>query len=195
MKPALFLTKTWAAFLAAMLVPAAALALMADHQCAFCHDLHGAAGNPLLGESNAELVCDSCHAPGVTGSNVSSLKATVHTGNHFPANRITCLGCHDAHDYQQNKNGVDNLDLVLATISVMNFPAGDITAVFADTDYSDGSYDYAKPDGTGICQVCHTLTTAPNGTTPRQRNDGSGSNHRLGTRCTSCHPHSNGFDR
>lgn len=190
MKHTLLMAKTWVAFLLAILLPAAALALMPDHQCAFCHDLHGAAANPLLGESNAELVCDSCHAPGATGNNVSSLKATVHTGLSFPSNRITCLGCHDPHDYQPKDSnpGRDpdqNLDLVLRTITVMPFP---VTAVFTDTDYTDGSYDYADGSGDGICQVCHTLTS-------RQRNDGSGSVHQLGNNCMSCHPHSNGFDR
>jgi predicted CXXCH cytochrome family protein len=199
MKPTLLTAKTWVAFLFAILLPAAAPALMPDHQCAFCHDLHGAAANPLLGESNAELVCDSCHAPGATGNNVSSLKATVHTGNHFPANRITCLGCHDPHDYQPKDSnpGRDpdqNLDLVLRTITVMPFP---VTAIFTDITYTgDNSYDYADGTGDGICQVCHTLTTDPTPfANPRQRNDGSGSGHQMGTKCTGCHPHSTGFDR
>ncbi len=207
MKPTLFIAKIWVAFLLAILLPAAALALMPDHQCAFCHDLHGAAANPLLGESNAELVCDSCHAPGATGNNVSSLKATVHTGSHFPSNRITCLGCHDPHDYQpiDSNPGRDpdqNLDLVRRTITVMTTtpPGSNITAVFTDISYSgDSSYDYATPTGTGICQGCHTQTTGPipgqGANVPVHRYNGAGYQHRYGDNCmTNCHPHFRGFD-
>jgi cytochrome c553 len=181
-------------------VPGSATALMSDHECDYCHSLHSAPGFTLLNQPSqanlvltAELVCLSCHGP--TGS--SSLTADVHTngGSSFPSNRISCIECHDAHDHQQNIDGVDNLNMVLGTITVMtsldpiNFP-NDIDAVFADTDYSDGSYDYTKPDPwNGICQVCHTLTK-------NQRNDGTKSGHQLGTSCTaSCHPHSNGFDK
>ena len=180
-------------------VPGSATALLTDHECAYCHSLHGAPGFTLLNQPSqanlvltAELVCLSCHGP--TGS--SSLTVDVHTngGSSFPANRISCIECHDSHDHQQNINGVDNLNMVLGTITVMTslapikFP-NDIDAVFADKDYSDGSYDYTKPDGSGICQVCHTLTKF-------QRNDGWKSTHQAGNSCTSsCHLHSNGFDK
>jgi len=180
-------------------VPGSATALMSDHECNYCHSLHSAPGFTLLNQPSqanlvltAELVCLSCHGP--TGS--SSLTADVHTngGSSFPSNRISCIECHDPHDHQQNINGVDNLNMVLGTITVMTslaplkFP-NDIDAVFADKDYSDGSYDYTKPDGSGICQVCHTLTKF-------QRNDGWKSAHQAGSSCTTfCHPHSRGFDR
>ncbi|MBW2688965.1 MAG: hypothetical protein JRC99_03415 [Deltaproteobacteria bacterium] len=171
-----------------------AIALMSDHECAYCHSLHNAPGFSLLNQPSqadlvltAEIVCLSCHGP--LGS--SSLTADVHTngGGSFPANRISCIECHDPHDHQQNTNGVDNLNMVLGTITVMT-ALGDIDAVFADKDYSDGSYDYTKPDPwNGICQVCHTLTKF-------QRNDGWKSLHQAGNSCTtSCHPHSNGFDK
>lgn len=170
-----------------------ASAFMSDHECAYCHSLHSAPGFTLLNQPSqpnlvltAEIVCLSCHGP--TGS--SSLTADVHTngGSSFPLNRISCIECHDPHDHQQNINGVNNLNMVLGTITVMT-SLGDIDAVFADKDYADGSYDYTKPDATGICQVCHTLTS-------RQRNDGYRSTHGAGNSCTaSCHPHSRGFDR
>ncbi len=175
-----------------------ASALMSDHECAYCHSLHGAPGFTLLNQPSeanlvltAEMVCLSCHGP----DGDSSLTADVHTngGTSFPSNRISCIECHDAHDHQQNVNGVDNLNMVLETITVMTSldPTGfpnDIDAVFADKDYSDGSYDYSKPDASGICQVCHTLTNY-------QRNDGYKSGHQAGNDCMSCHPHWKGFDK
>lgn len=174
-------------FIAIGLTATTSSAMISGHQCAYCHSVMGASGSTLLNDASVEVLCMSCHATAI-GSVVA---VDVHTngGSSFPTNRITCVECHDPHDHQQNINGVDNLNMVLGTITVMNPTLGDIDAVFADKDYSDGSYDYTKPDGTGICQVCHTLTS-------RQRNDGYRSNHQAGSSCTtSCHPHSRGFDR
>lgn len=189
-----------------------AYALMSKHRCYFCHDLHSAAGGSLTNLATSEAVCQACHYVSVDGRTygtdtdaVSTAAVAVHTGTHFPANRISCLGCHDPHDYRptddpatagvvETNDGIrdsyQNLDLVLRTITVMPFP---VTAVFTDTDSTDGSYDYADGSGDGICQGCHTLTSS--GTMPRMRNDGSGSAHQLGNNCMNCHPHSNGFDR
>jgi predicted CXXCH cytochrome family protein len=164
-----------------------ARALVSGHECSYCHSVMGASGSTLLNDASVEVLCMSCHANAIG----SVAAAEIHTngGTSFPANRITCIECHDPHDNEQNINGIDNLNLVLATITVMNPTLGDINAVFADKDYSDGSYDYTKPDGTGLCQVCHTSTAF-------QRNDGYRSNHKAGNNCTaSCHPHSRGFDR
>jgi len=121
----------------------------------------------------------------------STAAAEIHTndGVSFPLNRITCIECHDPHDGQQNAEGDENLNMVLGTITVMT-DLGNIDAVFADKDYSgDNSYDYSRPDGSGICQICHTKTIY-------QRNTGMASNHKLGLTCTTadCHPHSKGFD-
>ncbi len=177
-----------------MLGVGSAMALMSDHDCAYCHSLHGAPGFTLLNQPSeanliltAEMVCLSCHGP--LGS--SSLTADVHSSAISGAtiNRISCIECHDAHDHQQNVNGVDNLNMVLETITVMT-TLGDLDAVvFADKDYTDdSSHDYSHPDASGICQVCHTLTKF-------QRNDGFKSGHQLGGVCMNCHPHSNGFDK
>lgn len=161
-------------------------ALISGHECVDCHSVMGASGSTLLNDISVEVLCMSCHATAV--GSVAAVDVHTNGGTSFPANRITCIECHDPHDNQQNINGVDNLNMVLATITVMNPTLGDINAVFADKDYSDGSYDYTRPDATGICQVCHTATGF-------QRNDGYRSNHQAGNTCTTCHPHSNGFDR
>ncbi len=163
-------------------------ALISGHECAYCHSVMGASGSTLLNDISVEVLCMSCHVSAIG----STAAAEVHTngGASFPANRITCVECHDPHDNQQNVNGVDNLNMVLGTITVMSPTLGDIDAVFADKDYSDdNSYDYSRPGGSGVCQVCHTQTS-------RQLNNGTASNHKLGLTCTTadCHPHSKGFD-
>jgi predicted CXXCH cytochrome family protein len=162
-------------------------ALISGHDCADCHSVMGASGSTLLNNVSVEVLCMSCHASAI--GSVAAVDVHTNSGSSFPSNRITCIECHDPHDNQQNINGVDNLNMVLATITVMNPTLGDIDAVFADKDYSDGSYDYIKAEDTGICQVCHTLTAF-------QRKDGYKSNHQAVKNCTaSCHPHSRGFDR
>jgi predicted CXXCH cytochrome family protein len=166
-----------------------AQALISGHDCADCHSVMGASGSTLLNDASVEVLCMSCHATGI--GSVAAVDVHTNGGVSFPSTRITCIECHDSHDNQQNINGVDNLNMVLGTITVMNPSLGyDINAVFADKDYSDGSYDYTKPDGTGICQVCHTMTR-------NQLNDGTNSRHNEGKTCTTskCHPHSNGFDK
>ena len=171
------------------LVPEAK-ALISGHSCADCHSVMGASGSTLLNDASVEVLCMSCHATGI--GSVAAVDVHTNGGTSFPLNRITCIECHDSHDNQQNINGVDNLNMVLAKITVMNPTLGDIDAVFSDKDYSDGSYDYTKPDApwNGICQVCHTQTK-------NQRNDGTNSGHNEGKTCTTskCHPHSNGFDK
>jgi len=55
---------------------------------------------------------------------------------------------------------------------------------------SEGANSFADGDATydGICEVCHTQTS-------HHRNDGLAPNqsHNDGSRCTTCHPHANGF--
>ncbi len=198
MKNSIILVRYAAMVLIAMAVlllgPDPASALMDDHECAYCHSLHGAPGFTLLNQPSeanlvltAEMVCLSCHGP--TGS--SSLEADVHRSDIATAiiNRISCIECHDAHDHQQNSNSDVNLNMVLKTITVMSPTLSDIDVVFADNVYSDdSSHDYSKPDGTGVCQVCHTFTS-------RQLNSGAGENHQRGKLCTGCHLHSTSFDR
>ena len=52
--------------------------------------------------------------------------------------------------------------------------------------YRDGASPTVDSTADGICQVCHTLTT-------HWRADGSGADHNSGARCTTCHPHTEGF--
>lgn len=166
-----------------------AKALISGHECVDCHSVMGASGSTLLNDASVEVLCMSCHLDAI--GSVAAVDVHTNGGASFPSTRITCIECHDSHDGQQNIDGVDNLNMVLATITVMNPSLGyDINAVFADKDYSDGNYDYTRPDGTGFCQVCHTQTK-------NQLNDGTKSGHNAGKSCTTsnCHPHSKGFDK
>ena len=72
-------------------------ALLASHDCSFCHDFHGNPGySTLLIAENSELVCLSCHTVDIN----STKSAAVHNPLGLASNQsgyITCRECHDAH--------------------------------------------------------------------------------------------------
>ena len=80
---------------------ASVIAFNTNHDCAFCHNLHGAAGGQLLDNAVTESLCLSCHGP----SGPSSLKADTHEGR-------TCTDCHVSHDDPTNWLGGTNIKLV-----------------------------------------------------------------------------------
>ena len=186
---------------AAMISPGSAKALIAAHQCNYCHAVHGAAGSALLNDTQAETLCLSCHGP----AGISTLKAEVHLNDRnsvYPAFRITCRTCHDPHDNGGNWLGGSNIRLTgsrqdatgYARITTPNsgvrevvFESRGSTAgmptlhSFADADEdANGYYD-------GVCETCHTLTKF-------HRNSAAGShNHNTGDTCVRCHLHASNF--
>lgn len=191
------------AFLFTAWMPTPAQALMSKHRCDFCHDLHSAAGGSLTNRATTGAVCRACHAASVDGRNygtdtdtVLTVAAAAHTTPSYSSPDITCLDCHNPHDYEPtddpatpavetndgDRDSYQNLDLVRRAITV---PFSATAVFYSADDYSNGI------DGDGVCQICHTLTRF-------QLNDGSFSNHPMGggATCTaSCHTHANGFDR
>ena len=184
--------------------PGGASALLPDHNCNFCHRIHGASGFVLLDNPEIEALCLSCHGP--TGPSV--LKVDVHTNDNnspFPPFRITCRECHDPHDSRLNWLGGLNLkavgvdadgtglakidtpvsgirDVVFESRGTTADPAEPSLHSFADADEDEnGIYD-------GICEVCHTATR-------QHRNDGSANTrHNTGKTCTNCHEHVTTFN-
>lgn len=180
-----------------------AFALLPGHDCASCHNLHGAPGFALLSDIQIEVVCLTCHGP--TGE--STLKADVHTNDSnsmYPTFVFTCRDCHNPHNDLPNWLGGTNIQGVgadadgsgIAEIETPNSgiryvvfesrgttadPPGPSLHSFADADEDgNGVYD-------GICEVCHTLTRY-------HRNDGSaGTHHNTGRQCTRCHEHITNF--
>jgi hypothetical protein len=177
--------------------PKNASALLATHDCSFCHDHHSAAGFTLLNQPNqadltltAELICLNCHGP--TGS---ATEASVHSNGSptdQPAFRHSCIECHDPHDNRDNGLGGTNIKLVLPQVVTPNSGLFDVVFESRGTGASEPAlHSFADGDATydGICEVCHTLTA-------RHRNNASGShNHQNGDTCTRCHTHDNGFNR
>lgn len=176
-------------------------ALNPNHDCSFCHSVHGAPSSQLLREEIVETLCLTCHGP----AGISTLKAAVHTNDsptQYPPFTVSCTGCHDSHDDRANWLGGTNIRLVgsrfdgtrLAKIDTPNngiqntvFESRGITVgdpslhSFADGDEDgNGIYD-------GICEVCHTLTKH------HRNNPSGGHSHQVGRTCTRCHEHVNNF--
>lgn len=158
-----------------------------NHDCTFCHGLHGAPGDQLLNDDVVESLCLSCHGPG----GPSVLKADVHVYSNS-----TCQDCHDPHSNQQNWLGGTNLKLVLD--SVMDPLNGVMRpVVFEGVGQSPGdpqaptlhSFCDGDEDGNavwdGICDTCHTDLGRHNYPEPQSHP------HQQGNTCTrsGCHEH------
>lgn len=161
-------------------------ALLAAHNCSFCHAAHHAAGETLLDSAVVETLCLTCHGPG----GIAALRADVHTDSvTAPTFRHSCRDCHDPHDNLPNWLGGMNIKLTgtiqdatrLAMIATPN--SGLRTVIFENRT----SFVQGAPSYDGVCETCHTLTAF-------HRNNPSGThNHKLGTTCTTCHDHANYF--
>lgn len=170
----------------------ASLALTANfntnHDCSFCHGVHGTNADQLLNDANVEALCLSCH--GLTGP--SSLKADVHVYTNS-----TCQDCHVSHSNVANWLGGTNLKLVRDSV-VDPLLGVDRPVVFESRGTNVGdpslhSFCDGDEDGNGIwdgaCDTCHTNTG-------RHKYPESGSHsHQQGKTCTrsGCHEHASQF--
>lgn len=185
--------------------PGYAKSFIASHECAYCHQLHGAPGFALLKETQIETLCLTCHGPGGT----STLKADVHTNdknsNYLPF-RISCRVCHDPHDNLPNWLGGTNIKLVGSEQDTTGYaritypvPDGDILDVVYESRGTDAGepslHSFADNDENGdtvydgVCETCHTLTGH------HRNNPSEDHSHHVGETCTRCHAHLDGFLR
>jgi predicted CXXCH cytochrome family protein len=162
--------------------------VVTDANCATCHPAEAAklAGDSLHHDKFTGR-CSACHAelmpdPG-PGHRAKSACADCHSpalvAPHVPPGiPIACTDCHDPH-------GSDNIRLVRDVIRTVQGADRAVRFDDAVTGRADGSFASASAPGTGLCEVCHTLTQF-------YRADGTGAAHYV-TTCTRCHPHSAGF--
>lgn len=197
------------AFAALLLAPAGAVfALNPNHQCNFCHNLHG--GPVIVSAAQQQAMCLTCHGTG----GISTLKAAEHKNarsSRYPVFNFSCRNCHDPHASRQNWQGRANIKMVgvkldatgRAKIATPN--SGNLEVVFESRGTGAGSpslHSFADNNedkqattpgpvsGTqpwdGPCEVCHTLAG-------HHRNNLSDASHNTGKTCSSCHKHSNSF--
>lgn len=174
------------------------------HDCTYCHGLHGAADAQLLQDTTVEGLCVSCHdgsfiAPDSTPAPVADVHRNDPGGSSCCATfRVTCQECHDPHSNQVNRRGVENLKLVLDTVTV---PGSGVrrAIVFESLGGQSGPSLYSfcddDEDNNGIwdqvCDVCHDDPDLG-----RHHWDGTQQHHRNGATCTAsnCHAHSNALN-
>jgi predicted CXXCH cytochrome family protein len=162
--------------------PRPAQALLASHECSFCHDFHGAPGiDGLLNQVSSELVCLSCHSVSIG----STSAAVVHNPRGLSSSQsgyITCRECHNPHD-----NIAGNLKLIGYSYDPQN-PSVSIAdpsirvellstsgpPVYNAVIFASSS-DFNRPDSQGACEACHDPY------------------HNEGKDCTTCHAHDAGF--
>ncbi len=166
------------------------------HQCASCHNLHGNPNPTLLGDSDIQVLCLSCHGPSGPYT-----EAAIHSVSKYVTLDITCVACHDPHDNLGNIEGGTNIKLVGTNLGAnraqIDAPNGvgirEVVFESRGTDAGEPSlHSFADADEDingyldGVCETCHTNTTEHNNT----RTD---PHHDTGRTCTDCHPHGDGF--
>lgn len=159
-------------------------ALLADHQCAFCHSLHGGPGYALLSAETSELVCLSCHTVSIN----DTAAAEVHNPLGLASNQsgyVTCRECHDAHSNQggniklvgYRRDGENFFESFAYPAIRKELPATDGLNYNVVTFTGPNEFNIADPAILGPCEVCHTPY------------------HNAGNDCTLCHGHSEGFPK
>ena len=159
-------------------------ALLADHQCAFCHSLHGGPGYALLSAETSELVCLSCHTVSIN----DTAAAEVHNPLGLTSNQsgyVTCRECHDAHSNQggniklvgYRRDGENFFESFAYPAIRKELPATLGLNYNVVTFTGPNDFNIADPAVLGPCEVCHTPY------------------HNAGNDCTLCHGHSEGFPK
>lgn len=176
---------------------ASSVALNPNHECSFCHGLHGAGPDRLLKDTTFEAVCLSCHGPGGIATVVE-----VHTNDPTGTSccapfRVTCKECHDPHSNQVNRLGGENLKLVLAEVVAPR--SGTARQVIFESRGKDVGeptlYSFCDDDEDNngiwdqVCDVCHEDPDLG-----RHHWDGTKSHHQKGATCTRCHKHENALN-
>ena len=89
---------------AGMMVTDQAEALLANHECSFCHSLHGGTSAlvPLNSPTNIEVLCMSCHLTANGATDAVQPHRTDNSKDPYPRHYITCTDCHEVHDNMPN---------------------------------------------------------------------------------------------
>ena len=159
---------------------------LGTHECAFCHDFHGAPAFSLLKYSSTEVLCLSCHSVMINDTKA----AAVHNPGDLASNEqgyITCRECHNPHQGNMGSNiklvgykydPQNNRSFSTPTIRVelpTSNPAFPVYKPVTFESMTAPTADYYRHDGKGACEICHT------------------SNHLIGADCAACHEHNKDF--
>lgn len=187
---------------------ASAMMIIPQHECQFCHSVHGGTGPTLTRAAQYDLLCMSCHNP--TAPVGAAPPADYHTEDPQDSNegtlysfQIDCVECHVDPPHSLVTNAWGGTQLKLIRDSVTNPSNGTkyairFEALSGDYSFCDlGGPDSQNPDWENICDMCHSNIWAE-----RHHNDpvagnawNSSNHHRNGATCTggNCHNHNRGF--
>ncbi len=160
---------------------ASSVALNPNHDCAYCHNLHGGSSMQLLANPVVEALCLTCHGP----SGTSVLKVANHVYDNS-----TCTDCHVSHSNVRNWLGGTNLKLVRD--SVIGQEGNSRPVVFESRGTNEAeptlhSFCDGDEDGNGVwdgvCDTCHSDVGRHTYTESNKHG------HQQGATCTRCHEH------
>ncbi|MEA3286657.1 MAG: cytochrome c3 family protein [Candidatus Marinimicrobia bacterium] len=139
-------------------------------QCSVCHDTHGAAGLKVTGANDSDLtrsLCESCHTevhyPTTVGGFDHPMGMQLQVTEDLPthAGELTCITCHDPHQWGAVREHSQAVDLVgndaNSFLRISNWPEPGLclscheeqgTVLKTDHDLSDGDQN--------ACSFCHT---------------------------------------
>jgi predicted CXXCH cytochrome family protein len=136
-------------FAALLLFSGSSQALMAKHQCGFCHSLHGSATGlvPRSDQINMEVLCMGCH---LTANGGTAAVQPHRNDGGYPEFHVTCTDCHEVHDNMPNWRLNDPLHAVQDDVAGRDgtevrpggWPAGYNTKMIGRED-PDGETPYA----------------------------------------------------
>ncbi|MHC4565553.1 MAG: cytochrome c3 family protein, partial [Planctomycetota bacterium] len=175
-----------------VLIAGSAIALVPPHDesnqigCDDCHALGRGYFYPDSGSQ--EAMCRTCHNPtGVASAMSDVANHGIHGGN----STITCSSCHAPHgphttaDPHSEGQTAQNLKLIRGNTD--RYVSSEANPMLFQLDPEHFAFGEGNPPWTGICQTCHTQTK-------HHTNDGSADHeHQIGSNCTACHRHENGF--
>jgi len=127
--------------------PPAGLGLSPAHECSYCHDVHSAAGIPMLAEQEVEVLCLTCHIAGALDTAPDADVHTNRTGSNYADFRATCLDCHNPHDNVENWIGehvhdIDDPTVWGINIKLVGSAGADDFAVIQSIEWNATLADY-----------------------------------------------------
>ncbi len=155
-----------------------------------CKDCHATVTGSYASiySQEQEAICLSCHNPTGTAAAMSDVSYHVILDGNAT---VVCSTCHDPHGSQltmdSHPGGQQALNLSLIRGNIGTYLPQAVGPALFQSKPDHFAFDANNPPWNGICQTCHTQTLYHTNDSTSQHE------HQIGSVCTSCHRHENGF--